>query len=404
MVCHTELPLICINSVRAGPRGNSEQTCGSGGEGRSDHPEAARHRQAEMEATTRSGQSRRGRESGDGSRGDVRVGPLSPIPVVLAEHGLDPVQVLGTAGLHPRLFDDPDNLVSFLALGRLFETCVKLTQCSHFGLMVGERFTLDSLGVLGQVMRNSPTLRDALRLAIQHLELHDRGAVALTLDLGNSQAALGYALFDGGTPAADQILDGAIAIHFRIFRELCGRTWKPLTIQLSHRRPRSIGQFRRLFGPSLEFDTRISAVVFDARWLDHPISRADPAAYLAITERIASMEARQRAPFADQVRRAIHAMLFSASASTLSLANLFDLHERTLRRRLHAEGATVRELVNEVRHEIADHLLRDTTLPVSEIAAVLCYSDATVFARAFRSRSDMSPSEWRVQHASACAP
>ena len=115
------------------------------------------------------------------------------------------------------------------------------------------------------------------------------------------------------------------------------------------------------------------------------------------------MEARERRPFASEVRRAIHAMLFSASASTVTLANLFNLHERTLRRRLEAEGESVRKLVSEVRQEIADHLLRDTTLPVSEIAAVLRYSDATVFSRAFRSRSHMSPSEWRAQQIAARA-
>ena len=357
-----------------------------------------------MKAPARDGQSRRGRQSGSMPRGDVRVGPLRPIPVILSEHGFDPAQVFKRVGLRPRLFEDSENRVSFPALGRLLETCVELTQCPHFGLLVGERFTLDSLGILGQVMRNSPTLRHALRLAIQHLELHDRGAVALTLDFGNSQAALGYSLFDGDTPAAEQILDGSTAIHYRILRELCGRRWKPMAIQLSHRRPRNIGPLRRFFGPNLEFDSRISTVVFDARWLDHPIAGADPAAYSAIIDTIKAMEARERAPFASQVRRAIHATLFSASASTVSLANLFNLHERTLRRRLESEGETVRNLVSEVRQEIADHLLRDTILPVADIAAVLRYSDTTVFCRAFRSRSHMSPLEWREQHGLATVP
>lgn len=342
---------------------------------------------------------KRDRRSRRMPRGDVRVGPLRNIPILLAEHGLNAAKVLREVGLEPRLFDDPENTVSFADLGRLLGTCVKLTECPHFGLMVGERFTLDALGILGTLMRNSPTLRDALRLAIEHIELHDRGAVALTLELDDSRAALGYSLFDGDTPAADQILDGATAIHYRIFRELCGRSWKPLTVQLSHSRPKSIGRLRRFFGANLEFDTRISAVVFDARWLDHPIVGADPAAFSAIIDTISAMEARAYAPFAGQVRRAIHAMLFSASASTTSLANLFNLHERTLRRRLAAEGATVRELVSEVRNDIADHLLRDTTLPVSEIAAILRYSDVPVFSRAFRTWSRMTPSEWRVQYA-----
>ena len=118
-------------------------------------------------------------------------------------------------------------------------------------------------------MRNSPTLRDALRLAIQLLELHDRGAVALTLDFGNSQAALGYSLFDGYTPAAEQILDGSTAIHYRIFRELCGRSWKPLTVQLSHRRPKSIRPLRRFFGPK---SRRSAPMLLGRRWDNWTIS------------------------------------------------------------------------------------------------------------------------------------
>jgi AraC-like DNA-binding protein len=356
-----------------------------------------------METTTTNARSPRGRDSRGTPRGDLRVGPLRPIPVILAEHGVDPVPVLASVGLHPRLFDDPDNCLSFNTLGHLLESCVKATQCRHFGLLIGMRFTLDSLGILGEVLRNAPTLRDALRLVTLNIDLHDRAAAALTLDLGNSQAALGYSIFEGGTPAADQILDGVAAIHFRILRELCGPSWKPLWIQLSHRRPRSVAPFREFFGPNLEFDTWISGVAFDSRWLDHRIAGADPAAHAAIVARIGAMRTRQRAPFANEVRRAIHAMLFGGSASTVSLANLFNVHERTLRRRLGAEGTTVRELVGDVRQELARHLLRDTALPVSEIAAVLRYSDVTVFSRAFRNRSQMSPSEWRSRYAAARA-
>jgi len=44
----------------------------------------------------------------------------------------------------------------------------------------------------------------------------------------------------------------------------------------------------------------------------------------------------------------------------------------------------VRDLVSEVRRELAQHLLRDTDLSVTEVAHILSYSDSTVFARAFR--------------------
>ena len=330
---------------------------------------------------------------------EFRVGPVSAIPSLLAERGLDPTLVLAEVGLAPGFFDHPENRMSYEAMGRLLETCVMRTNCLHFGLLIGQRFIMDSMGVLGSLLRNCPTLRDALRMATTHLELQDRGALSIALDVGNSQSALAYSVFAGNMPAAVQILDGAIAIHYQILRQLCGPSWKPAFVQFSHRRQEKIAPFRNFFGPNVEFDAQISAIVFDSRWLDRPVAGADPASYSAILKAVESIESGQARPFVEQVRRAIHAMMFTNSASSVNLARLFDLNERTLERRLEQEGVTVRELVGEVRSELSQHLLRDTDLPVTEISSLLCYSDATVFARAFRGWSALSPTEWRKLHA-----
>src|SRR5271165_6711949 len=233
---------------------------------------------------------------------DVRVGPLLPIPTILHEHKLDPTLVLAQVGLDARLFDDAENRVSFGDLGRLLETCVRLTRCPHFGLLIGQRFNIRSLGVLGELMRNSPSLRDALRLAALHLHLHDRGAVSLTLDLCAGEAALRYSLFEGKTPAAAQILDGAIAMQYLLLRELCGRSWKPLLVQFSHSPPTGLAPFRKHFRAPLEFDAPLSSIVFDSRWLDHSIDGANPASFAAISKAIESIQPQQLMSFVAQAR------------------------------------------------------------------------------------------------------
>ena len=330
------------------------------------------------------------------SFGDVRVGPLMPIPVLLAERGVDPARLLERVGLDADLFDDPEHRVSFAALGRLLEACVEVTHCAHFGLLIGQQFRLDALGILGQLIRNAPTVRDALRMAALHLQIHDRGAVSLSIDVGDGQTALGYTLFAGRTPAAEQILDGAIAMQFLLLRDLCGPSWNPRMIQLSHKRPAKPAPLKRFFGAPIAFDAQLSAVVFESRWLDHPIAGADPHAFAAIVEAIQAVPSQSMSSFVAQVRRSLHAMIFTGSASSANVARLFDLHERTLRRRLRQDGATVRGLMGEARRELAHHLLRVTDLPVSEVAVVLGYSDGTVFSRAFRTWSDSSPHEWRA--------
>jgi hypothetical protein len=93
---------------------------------------------------------------------DVRIGPIFAIPAVLAELGIAPRQAFAKAGVDPELFDDPDQRIGMQALGRLLECCAAVTNCSHFGLLVGERFDLKGLGAIGYLMRNSPSIGEGV--------------------------------------------------------------------------------------------------------------------------------------------------------------------------------------------------------------------------------------------------
>jgi len=57
------------------------------------------------------------------------------------------------------------------------------------------------------------------------------------------------------------------------------------------------------------------------------------------------------------------------------------------------------------RFEVARQLLNESDMPAGEIAAVLHYSDASAFSRAFKDWSGTAPREWRqeVRRASAGA-
>lgn len=51
--------------------------------------------------------------------GTLRVGPTIPIPQLLREMAIDPIDVLREVEINPALFDDPENTISFETLGRL---------------------------------------------------------------------------------------------------------------------------------------------------------------------------------------------------------------------------------------------------------------------------------------------
>jgi AraC-like DNA-binding protein len=102
--------------------------------------------------------------------------------------------------------------------------------------------------------------------------------------------------------------------------------------------------------------------------------------------------------FADMVRGALHQMVLGGMSSAENVALVFGIHERTLRKRLSAEGTSLQQLVSQTRFELAKQLLENTQLALAEIASALHFADAAVFSRAFRSWSQTNPREWRIRH------
>jgi AraC-like DNA-binding protein len=325
----------------------------------------------------------------------VRIGSVMAIPAVLESLGADPAEVLAEAGFDPAMFDDPDNLISFAARTRLVNLCAARTGCRHFGLLLGQQIRLDSLGLVGLLVKYSPDVGTALRSLVHYLHLQVHGATT-SLEADERNATLGYAIYEPHVEATDQIGAGGAATLYNILRALCGPDWKPVEIRLAHRRPENAAPFRRFFRAPLIFDAEQYAVVFAATWLGRPLPDTNPQLHRLLQRQIDTLEARHGDDFPEQVRSVLRSALITGHGNADQVAALFSMHARTLNRRLDTFGVGFRELVDEGRFEIARQMLEDSAMPVSQIAALLDYADASAFTRAFRRWSGTTPARWRL--------
>ncbi len=103
-------------------------------------------------------------------------------------------------------------------------------------------------------------------------------------------------------------------------------------------------------------------------------------------------------PLTEDLRRLLRTELLRETCSAARIASLFSMHRRTLTRHLRTEGLAFRKVTDEVRFEIACDLLANTDMALSQIAAVLKYSEPSAFTRAFRRWSGEAPSAWRRDH------
>ena len=327
---------------------------------------------------------------------ELRIGATMALPAVLRSLGADPAEVLAEAGVDLKLFDDPDNRISYAARGHLLAHCAARTGCPHLGLLVGQQAGLQSLGLVGLLVKYSSDVRTALRTLTRFLHLHVRGAVS-SLEMEGNRAIFTYEVYHPGTDGTDQVGDGAVAAIFNIMKTLCGPIWKPSEVRFAHRKPDDVRPYRSFFKAPLVFDTKLNAVVFTADWLNQPVSRADPDLQQLLREQVNALELRFGDDLPGQVRSVLRSALLTDHAGSQQVAELFSMHSRTLRRRLNDCGTSFQELLDEGRFEIARQMLQDTGMEVSQISEALGYADASTFIRAFRRWSGSTPARWRTE-------
>ena len=326
----------------------------------------------------------------------LRIGATMGVPPALQSLGLDPQEVLSEGGLDIGIFDNPDNLISYSARGRLMAHCAAKAGCQHFGLLVGGYSGLRSLGLVGLLVQHSPDVRTALNNLVRYFHLHTHGAM-LALQEHGGIAVLSYHVNQIGTQANAQVGAGAIAVTFNVLRELCGPNWMPREAWFMHQHPLDTEPYRRFFQTHLQFNAEQNAIVFLSSWLNRPVEEAHPDLYKLVQQNINSLEARQGNSFPEQVREVLRSAILRGNCKADRVAELFSMHPRTLNRRLKTYGIGYQELVDEVSYSLAEQLLNETDLTVSQIATNLNYADARSFIRAFRRWSGTTPAHWRTQ-------
>lgn len=325
-----------------------------------------------------------------------RVGGLALMPALLTGLGVDPRDALVRAGPSADALGDPSSRIPYAAFGRLLAVSAGAAECPHFGLLVGQVWTLEHLGLVGQLMKHSPTVGDALRtLAVYHRLNSEGGTVYLVEDA--DVATLGYAVHQPWVDGIEHIYDAVLACACNQIRELLGPHWNPLRVVCGRATPRDDRPYRDVFRTRLQFDGNHSTMHLPKHLLTQPIPGANRTIRHQLEQQVA---AATDTDLLVRLHRALRLLLLSGSGSGDHVAQQLWMHRRTLHRRLTAHGTTFQQVLDDVRWDLARQLLGNPNISLTEVALTTGYADASTFVRAFRRWSGTTPIKWREAHAS----
>jgi AraC-like DNA-binding protein len=324
----------------------------------------------------------------------LRVSAAWGLPDLLAEHGLRIEDSLEDAGLERSLFQHRDNVFTYPQLEKLFEVCGRKLQCDHIGLLVGQRSRLVEMGLAGEVAACAATVGEGIRGFIDNFNLHDTAATCTLIESGRF-ARFVYSVLEHSMRDARQFQFGGIAIALNIFQDLAGPEFAPSDVTFASRVPENPRVFQKYFRAPVHFDSDESALVFSRHWLDKPLPPVDPDRRAFVEAEVRRQHENMLADFPAIVRRIARKQLLLGNFTMDDVAAILSMHRRTLDRHLQERGVQYGDLVESVREDVARQLLRDTTMPIQQIAATVRFSSAANFSTAFRRRVGMTPSAYR---------
>ena len=329
------------------------------------------------------------------SPGFRQVGPMSALQAVMDEHGFSGSAIITGHGILPGTLDRRQNFIRVSVLGNVLAHCAEVARCPHLGISLGARGGVESLGIVGSLMRRCDTLGDAIRALEAHLRVLDRGTL-VHIEKTDDTVVLGCLQYGSAGRGAGIIVETLLATIVSVFRELCGADWAPSEVHLARRVPEDSNAFRSFFRAPIRFNQELPALVFSARHLGLRVSTADPQLRPALEEAVGELVMIARVDLVDQLKRSLRKRLATGDCSCEEVSRRFSVHRRTMNRHLKAAGTGFRRVLDELRFDLARQLLSDTELPLVQISAALNFSEPAAFTRAFeRWSGGISPRKWR---------
>lgn len=324
---------------------------------------------------------------------------LEPPLEILEKLGLDRRKCLRGTGIMMSQLENPKSRLTFQQELAFYRNARELSGDALIGLKLGEPFIPQRYGLFGYALLSASTLRRAMRVAVNFGQLTFS---FFSFDYGESSPHGWFSMKDPPPVEPllhDLYLDRDMAAAVVAFSSIMGQPFPLASVELAHDGHGLQQAYHDYFGCDVRFSTYPSRLLFNSDLLDTPLPQSDPDAsqYFRQQCRMLITKLKSQSYFADDVR-----MILLAQPGQFPgiehVADQLHVSVRTLRRRLKEENSSFRELLDEVRFQLAKEYLLDTRLPMTEIAELVGYTEAGNFSHAFRRWSGQPPRDFRNQH------
>ncbi|OUS27611.1 hypothetical protein A9Q99_14305 [Gammaproteobacteria bacterium 45_16_T64] len=266
---------------------------------------------------------------------------------------------------------------------------------SALGTHIGSTVTPKQSGILGYLTQTSATMLDALRCFERFQRLIYEGNKA-EIHWQGDVCSLVWKISHGySTQISDEVVFASLLSVMRYCLDDPGIAL--LSVAFTGDAMGPIEDYQAFYGGEVSFNQPTLVVSVSSEHLLRPLLYADPGLHGLLLEQAAAklpLESTER-DFMGELNQSIVRALHEGVPTAANIASKLHISSRTLHRRLDNVGVVFRDLLKDIRKQLAADYLKDKQLSLFEIALLLGYSEQSALSRAFVGWYGVTPSVYR---------
>ncbi len=314
---------------------------------------------------------------------------------IARSYKLDPIPLLEASGINLAAVTDPNKRIPYDRVQAFYDRVSELIADPNFGLRCEQFWHPTQMGALGYAWMTSSTLRSAFERLVRFIKvLNDYS----TIELKETSKSLSLMIsVPNKAEVAAFRIDGAMAMLLAMVQSNAGEEFHPHSLKITHPEPEDARQFYSLFQCPITFGAKFNSFTISTADADAPRSCSNTQLALLhdqlLIKYLADLE---KGNVVERTKASIIDNLLSGNISDAIVARSLQMSERTLQRRLREFSTTFKNILNEVREDLANSYIRDSKLTLTEISYMLGFAEMSTFSRAFKRWTGQSPSAFRL--------
>lgn len=178
-----------------------------------------------------------------------------------------------------------------------------------------------------------------------------------------------------------------------------GKTVPPIDFTLKVKPNSFAKDLEFVFSSGIQYEASQNSISFDVKHLSSPlyVNQENVKEFVFALPQIITAN-RISASTKSQVKNFLRSDMEFRPMKLGEIANHLSMAPDTLRQKLRAEGTSYTKIKDELRQEVAIHLIANSTMSIGDVAHLTGYSESSAFIRSFRKWTELSPSEYRKKY------